>query len=184
MSDGKLKVVVNDKDHMQGAEFAQVTLLEYGDYQCPYCGAAYPMIKRLQEHFGKDLRFVFRNFPLAQAHEHAVTAALAAEAAGLQGKFWQMHDLLYEHQARLNMSDILGYARIIKLDMTKFREDVQTPELLEKIKDDFRSGEDSGVEGTPSFYINSQKYRGSYEYSALKEYIEGLLGSSYSSIHI
>lgn len=184
MSDGKLKVLVNDNDHIQGVEFAKVTLLEYGDYQCPYCGSAYPIVKRLQEHFGKDLRFVFRNFPLAQAHEHAVSAALAAEAAGLQGKFWQMHDLLYEHQSRLNTSDILGYGRVLKLDMTKFREDAASPKLLERVKSDFVSGEDSGVEGTPSFYINSQKYRGSYEYSALKESIEGLIGSSYSSIHI
>src|SRR5712675_1010486 len=116
----RLTLPVSERDHAQGAANAPLTLVEYGDYQCPYCGAAYPVVKRLQKKMGKNLRFVFRNFPLTQAHPYAMVAAEAAEAAALQGKFWEMHDLLFEQQASLAPAAIPLWARRIGLDLEEF----------------------------------------------------------------
>src|SRR4051812_17821166 len=112
----KLKPSVSSKDHIQGNESAFLELVEYGDYQCPYCGMAYPIIKNIQKKLGTDLKFVFRNFPLSEMHPDAYNAALAAEAAALQSKFWQMHDLLYEHQDQLEVESLFAYADALKLD--------------------------------------------------------------------
>src|SRR3989454_3268008 len=108
---------VSERDHAQGRADAPVTLVEYGDYQCPYCGEAYPVVKRLQKALGKKLRFVFRNFPLTQAHPYALLAAEAAEASGLQGKFWQMHDLIYENQVDLEPDILPSWAGKVGLDL-------------------------------------------------------------------
>src|SRR5258705_8279132 len=116
----KLTLPVTERDHIQGPASAPITLVEYGDYQCPYCGAAYPVVKRLQKKMGKNLRFVFRNFPLTQAHPYAMVAAEAAEAADLQGKFWEMHDLLFEQQQSLSPDIIPEWAKKIGLDVEKF----------------------------------------------------------------
>ena len=107
----KLTVPVGAQDHAQGPEDAPVTLVEYGDYECPYCGAAYPIVKRIQKKMGKDLRFVFRNFPLTESHPHALAAAQSAEAAALQNSFWEMHDALYENQRALEDRDLVRLAR-------------------------------------------------------------------------
>jgi len=166
---------VSARDHAEGPEDAPLTLVEYGDYQCPYCGAAYPVVKRLQKTLGKDLRFVFRNFPVTQAHPYALVAAEAAEAAALQGKFWEMHDLLYERQTHLTPDVIPVWAKKIGLDLNKFGKDIKQGGVVEKrIQEDRQSGIRSGVNGTPTFYINGKRYDGSPDYDSLLAALESL----------
>jgi protein-disulfide isomerase len=162
MSDALLTPPVSERDHANGPEDAPVTLVEYGDYECPYCGMAYSVVKSAQRELGKQLRFVFRNFPLAEAHPHARNAAQAAEAAAAQGKFWEMHDALFEHQEALEAEDIIGYAKSLGLDMVQFGKDLQNPTYAKRVRDDFRSGVKSGVNGTPTFFINGSRYEGSW----------------------
>jgi protein-disulfide isomerase len=120
VSEGRLTPPVNEDDHIAGSAEAPVTLVEYGDYECPYCGMAYPIVKAAQRALGRTLCFVFRNFPLAESHPHARHAAEAAEAAAAQGKFWEMHDMLYEHQAALEEADLVRYAGAIGIDRIRF----------------------------------------------------------------
>lgn len=155
-----LKPSVNKNDHAQGNENADLTIVEYGDYQCPYCGAAYPVLKELMREFGSQVQFVFRNFPLSEMHPYAKPAAIAAEAANLQGKFWEMHDAIYENQQNLNELYLFELAETIGLDISQFKEDIQKAELEEKVDSDFESGVISGVNGTPSFFINDKKFNG------------------------
>lgn len=162
MSDNQLTPPVSERDHASGPEDAPVTLVEYGDYECPYCGMAYLVVKSAQRELGEQLRFVFRNFPLAEAHPHARLAAEAAEAAAAQGKFWQMHDGLFEHQDALEAEDIIGYAKSLGLDMAQFARDLKDPKITKRVRDDFRSGVRSGVNGTPTFFINGNRYEGSW----------------------
>ena len=166
---------VTGRDHVEGSADAPLTLVEYGDYQCPYCGAAYPIVKRLQKTLGKNLRFVFRNFPLTQAHPYALMAAEAAEAAALQGKFWEMHDLLFEHQALLKLDIIPTWAQRIGLDLEKFGNDIKQGVVENHIKEDRQSGIRSGVNGTPTFFINGTRYDGSPDYNSLLAAIESEL---------
>ncbi len=172
----KLFVPVGPGDHIQGPDDAAVTLVEYGDYECPYCGEAYSIVKRIQREMGQNLRFVFRNFPLTEVHPHALAAAQGAEAAALQGQFWKMHDLLYENQDTLENSDLIDFARRLRLDMDKFREDFSSDEVENKIQEDVSGGLRSGVNGTPTFFINGVRHDGSYEYedllAALQEQLE------------
>jgi protein-disulfide isomerase len=168
----KLKPPVSANDHVQGNADAPVTLVEYGDYECPYCGEAYPMVKALQERLGKKLRFVFRNFPLAEAHPHAEHAAEAAEAAGAQGKFWEMHDLLYENQDALEDEDLVRYAKALRLDMPRFVKEMQAHQYADRVREDFRSGVRSGVNGTPSFFINGARHDGPFDVGSLLAAIE------------
>src|SRR4051812_12891220 len=128
----KLKPPVNSNDHIQGNSNAPIELVEYGDYQCPHCGSAYPIIKRIQRQLGNQLKFVFRNFPLAESHPDAMNAALAAEAAALQGKFWQMHDIIYENQQQLQEEDLINYASQIGLDEDQFAADFGKEEVEQK----------------------------------------------------
>jgi protein-disulfide isomerase len=162
MSDGQLTPAVNANDHAVGPDDAPVTLVEYGDYECPYCGMAYLVVKSAQRELGKQLRFVFRNFPLAEAHPHARLAAQAAEAAAAHGKFWEMHDLLFEHQGALEADDIIGYAKSLGLDTAQFARDLEDSKHAKRVRDDFRSGVRSGVNGTPTFFINGSRYEGSW----------------------
>jgi protein-disulfide isomerase len=159
----KLKPPVGAKDHMQGAAKAPVTLVEYGDYECPYCGEAYPVVKKLQEPLGDQLRFVFRNFPLAEAHPNAEHAAEAAEAAGAQGKFWEMHDLLYENQDALDDEDLVRYAKALRLDVPRFVKEMEAHTYAERVREDFSSGVKSGVNGTPTFFINGVRHDGPFD---------------------
>jgi protein-disulfide isomerase len=154
----ELSVPVSAEDHIKGEKNAPVTLLEYGDFECPYCGSAYPVIKKVEELEGDNLRIVFRNFPLSEIHPHALKAAYAAEAAGKQGKFWQMHDLLFENQGRLGDEDLLGYARTLGLDIRQFQKDMVSKMTIEKVKNDFIGGAESGVNGTPTLYINGIRF--------------------------
>jgi protein-disulfide isomerase len=151
------------RDHLQGSLHAKLVLLEYGDYECPYCGAAYPVVKELQRRLAGKMGFVFRNFPLANAHPHAELAAEAAEAAGAQGKFWEMHDLLYENQEALEAENLLKYASAIGLDLHRFNRDLSEHIFMPRVREDFRSGVHSGVNGTPSFFINGELYNGAYD---------------------
>jgi protein-disulfide isomerase len=167
------------RDHIQGSPRARVTLVQYGDYQCPYCGEAYSIIKRIQKRFGSDLRFVFRNFPITEAHPFAETGAELAEAAGAQGKFWEMHDFLYENQQSLsNVDFFVDYAqKKLGLDGKRLKEEVLTRAYTPRIKEDFTSGIRSGVNGTPTFFINDYRHNGSYDYDVLEEAIEIALGT-------
>jgi protein-disulfide isomerase len=159
--------VSEDRDHIQGPADAAVTLVEYGDYECPYCGAAHPIIKEVQARMGERLRFVFRNFPITTSHPHAERAAEAAEAAASQGRFWQMHDLLYENQRRLRDQDLRDYAEELGLDIGLFDNQLAEGVHAARVHEDFMSGVRSGVNGTPTFYINGARHDGSYDIETL-----------------
>ena len=149
-----------------------MTLVQYGDYECPYCGEAYPIIKEVQARMGDRLRFVFRNFPITTSHPHADQAAEAAEAAAAQGKFWEMHDLLYENQRRLRGRDLHAYAERLELDVERFDKELAEHVHAERVHEDFMSGVRSGVNGTPTFYINGVRHDDSYEAETLLEALE------------
>jgi len=170
----KLKPPVNSKDHFQGDMNASIELVEYGDYQCPHCGHAYPIIKSIQNRLGDKLKFIFRNFPLAEVHPNAMNAAVAAETASSQGKFWEMHDIIFEHQEHLKDTDLIRYAARIGLNIQQFTSDFEKPQFLNKVDTDFESGVISGVNGTPSFFINGEKYNGSWEEEDLIQYLMSL----------
>jgi protein-disulfide isomerase len=155
--------VSQDRDHIQGPAEAPVTLVEYGDYECPYCGAAYPIVKEVQARLGDGLRFVFRNFPITTSHPHAEQAAEAAEAAASQGRFWEMHDLLYENQKRLRDADLHGYAETLGLDTERFDKELAEHVHAARVREDFMSGVRSGVNGTPTFFINGVRHDDSYD---------------------
>src|SRR5437879_232236 len=167
-----LTMPVSERDHAQGPADAPLTLVEYGDYQCPYCGAAYPVVKRIQKTLGEKLRFVFRNFPLTGAHPYAMIAAEAAEAAALQGEFWPMHDLLFERQTFLEPGIIPLWAKKMGLDLEKFGNEIKEGLVAKRIKEDRQSGIRSGVNGTPTFYINGIRYDGSPDYESLLAALE------------
>jgi len=167
---------VSERDHIQGPADAAVTLVEYGDYECPFCGAAYPIVREVQQKLGDRLRFVFRNFPITTSHPHAQQAAEAAEAAAAQGQFWPMHDLLYENQKRLDDVDLVGYARQLGLDVGRFEQDLAAHAYADRVHEDFMSGVRSGVNGTPSFYINGHRYDDSYEAETLIAALERAAG--------
>src|SRR5258708_615002 len=159
----KLRPPVSEKDHIQGAAAATLELVEYGDYQCPHCGHAYPIIKRIQQELGNTLKFVFRNFPLSEAHPQVFIAAVAAEAAGKQNAYWEMHDLIFENQQLLPRLPFITFAQTLGLDTGKFEEDLADTTLATKVEADFDSGIRSGVNGTPSFFINGLRYDDSWE---------------------
>jgi protein-disulfide isomerase len=167
----KLKPPVSEQDHVKGDIHAPVVLVEYGDFQCPHCGAAFPIVNHIEETYKKKLAFVFRHFPLAESHPYAQAAAVASEAAANQGKFWQMHSLIYKNQNELGLEMLLALAQSLKLDMKIFQQDFKDPKLFKKVEDNFESGIVSGVNGTPSFYINGTKYNGAYDYESLSEAI-------------
>jgi protein-disulfide isomerase len=163
---------VSARDHAQGPSNAPLTLVEFGDYQCPYCGAAYPVVKKIQKTLGKKLRFVFRNFPLTQAHPYALVAAEAAEAAALQGKFWEMHDIIYENQGSLQPDILPAWAARVGLDLEKFGEAIRHADIVKRLKEDRMSGISSGVNGTPCFFINGMRYDDSADYDSLLAALE------------
>jgi protein-disulfide isomerase len=164
--------VSEDRDHVEGSADASVTLVEYGDYECPYCGEAYPIVKDVQERMGEQLRFVFRNFPITTSHPHAEQAAEAAEAAAVQGRFWQMHDVLYENQKHLRDEDLRGYAEQVGLDVEPFDQELAEHVHAARVREDFMSGVRSGVNGTPTFYINGARHDDSYDIETLVAALE------------
>ena len=170
-----LRPAVSSKDNMQGSASAPIELVEYGDYQCPHCGRAYPIIKNIQAKLGDQLKFVFRNFPLSKIHPNAIHAAIATEAAARQHKFWEMHDYIFEHQNRLDDESMVRYATHLRLDAAQFADDFEKQELAQKVEDDFESGVRSGVNGTPSFFINGQKYNNDWNEAPFLAHLQSLV---------
>jgi protein-disulfide isomerase len=158
-----LRVPVTGDDHAEGSPTAPVTLVEYGDYECPHCGHAYPIVKEVQKQLGAQLRFVYRNFPLREAHPHAQHAAEAAEAAAAQGRFWEMHDLLFERQRALDDAHLVEYARSLGLDEARFSAALAGHEFASRVRHDFMGGVRSGVNGTPTFFINGVRHDDSWD---------------------
>ena len=150
----KLKIPVGPDDHAEGDAGAPCTLVEYGDYECPHCGHAYPIVKRLQKHFGGRLRFVYRNFPLTEIHPHAEAAAESAEFAGAHGKFWAMHDLLFENQQHLSLKHLHAYAGQLSLDVARFTAEMDDGVYRQRVREHLESGRDSHVRATPGFFVN------------------------------
>ena len=169
---GTLKVPVTQHDHIRGPMNAPATLVEYGDYECPGCGAAHPIVNLVLEHFGSRLRFVFRHFPLTQVHPNAEPAAESAEFAGAHGRFWEMHDGIYENQDRLSPPLLLALAKVLGLSEVELSEAIVNEKYAAKIRSDFLSGVRSGVNGTPTFFINGRQHLGSYALDDLVEAIE------------
>ena len=173
MTQGKhLVVPVIERDHSQGPTTAAVTLVQYGDYECPYTRQSTTIVRAIQQQLGEQLRFVFRNFPLTEIHPHALHAALAAEAAAAQGKFWQMHDTIFHHQHTLEDADLEQFAEAVGLDMQQFARDMEERPYISRIEEDLKSGIRSGVRGTPTFFINGVLYPGSWEQEALLAALE------------
>src|ERR1700694_5399822 len=172
-----LTMPVSPRDHRLGPETAPVTLVEYGDYECPYCGQAHPIVKEIQRRLGDQLCFVYRHFPLSQIHPHAEHAAEAAEAAGAQGKFWQMHDYLFEHQRALDDAHLLLYAADLELDVDRFKREMTEHVYARRVREDFLSGVRSGVNGTPTFFINGIRHDAGYDLETLLYTIELAMNS-------
>ena len=165
----RLVLSVSSRDHTQGPADAPATLVEYGDYQCPYCGAAHGIVKAVQARLGHRMRFAFRHFPLAEIHPYAPLAAEAAEAAGAQGKFWPMHDTLFENQHALDDASLVTYARHVGLDVSQFVSDLADHTWTPRVREDFMSGVRSGVNGTPTFFINGIRHDGPWDADTLIE---------------
>ena len=168
----QLKNAVTANDHLQGDAQAVVTLVEYGDYQCPACGEVYPLVKRLQEYFGKDLCFVFRNFPLTEVHPQAEAAAETAEFAAMHGQFWQAHDALYENQEALGATLYLELVKTLHLSAAGLRQAVEEGSCRARVRADFSGGVRSGVNGTPTFFINGRRHDGGLDLESLVAAIE------------
>lgn len=173
----RLRPPVGPDDHIWGPPDAPVQLVEFGDYECPFCGQAHHVVKALQETLRERLCFVFRNFPLAALHPHAPLAAEAAEAAGGQGKFWPMHDMLFENQDALDPPDLMQYALALELDVDSFADDLRTHRYRDKVRRDIHSGAISGVNGTPTFFINGMRHDGSWDFDSLWSAIAGTAGA-------
>jgi Na+/H+ antiporter NhaA/protein-disulfide isomerase len=157
-----------ERDHIRGRLDAQVTVVEYGDFECPYCGRAEPIVRELLADFA-DVRYVWRHLPLTDVHNHAQVAAEAAEAAAAQGKFWEMHDILLRHQDALRPSDLLGYAEQLELDVDRFADDVRDHAGAKRVAEDVDGADLSGVSGTPTFFINGQRHYGAYDIATLSD---------------
>jgi protein-disulfide isomerase len=149
---------VSRTDHVLGPEGAPVTLVEYGDYECSHCGRAHSVLNDVLRRAGDQVRFVYRHFPLSQIHPHAMLAAQAAEAAAAQYRFWEMHDLLFEHQNALEIEDLLAYAEALDLEARSFAQELREQVYLPRVRADFHSGARSGVNGTPTFFINGERF--------------------------
>jgi len=162
-----LAVPVSERDHIQGPDTATVTLVQYGDYECPYTRRSTWVVQAIQQQLGNQLRFVYRNFPLTEIHPHALHTAFAAEAADAQGKFWEMHNYIFHHQHTLEDADLEQFAGAVGLDMQRFAQDMAQRPFARRIEEDFQSGLRSGVHGTPTFFINGVLYPGSWEQDAL-----------------
>ena len=165
--DDNLAIPVGRHDHTLGPVDAPVTLVGYSDYECPYCRSAYLVLRKLRPRLGDRVRYVFRNFPLEAAHPHARSAAEAAEAAASQGRFWEMHDRLFEHQRALGDADLLRHAAEVGLDVARFEEEMEEHAHAGKVEADFGGGLESGVRATPTFFVNGHRHWGSYRTESL-----------------
>jgi len=169
-----LKIPIDQHDHALGAPDAPLTLLEFGDFECSYCIAAHPTVQGLIARMGERLRFVFRHMPLGEVHPHAELAAEAAEAAGAQGRFWEMHDALFERHAELGPELMTMLARRLQLDTTRFADDLSSRRFRDHVKRDFLGAIRSGVPGTPAFFVANELYVGSIDEQSLSAALQGL----------
>jgi protein-disulfide isomerase len=167
---------LRESEHLRGSRRAAVTLVEYGDYECPGCAEAYWIIGRLEARLGDKMRFVFRHYAFARLHPHAELAAQAAEAAGAQGKFWEMHDVLFENWQSLERKDLLAYAQRIDLDMDRFARELKSEMYLPRVREDFKTGVQNGVYGTPGLFLNGVRHDGSYDFDTLLAAMEPFTG--------
>jgi protein-disulfide isomerase len=163
---------INETDRFLGNTHAQLILVEYGDYECPDCSSAHKHIKKLQQYFGSRMLYVYRNFPLTAIHPKAISAAYVAEAAGLQGKFWTAHDFIFESHNKLCPIQILDHTRKAGADIDKLVKDANSYRVIDKVEADIDSGEKSGVNRTPAFFINGKRYNGSYNYDDFLEVLD------------
>lgn len=170
-----LKIPVTAYDHIQGNEHALITLVEYGDYECALCGEAYAVIKSIQKHFGHQLRFVFRNFPRKELHPNAELAAETAEFAAVHYRFWEVYDMLFKNQKKLDFSFMLEMIESLGLPVEEFSDAIESGRFVDKIQQDFVGGLASGVKRTPRFFINGKRHNGSFAYEDLEYTIEQLL---------
>jgi len=175
---GVLAVPVGAEDHVLGSATAPVTLVEYGDFECPNCRKAYPIVKEMRRRLGGRLRFVFRNFPLKELHEHAEHAAEVAEAAAAQGRFWEMHDRLFERQFALDDEYLIEYATELGLDAARVQRELESHTYKPRVRADFMGGVKSGVNGTPTFFINGVRYDGRWDEDPLAAALEQVAGVS------
>jgi protein-disulfide isomerase len=175
MSMGMLEVPVGTADHAIGPADAPITLVEYGDYECPFCAQAFPVTQALIREFGPSLRFVFRHLPLSNVHPHAERAAEAAEAAGMQDRFWQMHDLLYENQRNLDDEALLDYAGRAGADVAGVEQVLAHDGARERVSSDLESALRSGANGTPTFFVNGRRYDDSWDLETFSGYLHSLL---------
>src|SRR5215203_6044872 len=173
---------VGARDHVRGPGDAPVTLVKYGDYECPYCRQLHPVLKELQERVGERVRFIFRHFPLDSVHPRARRAAQVAEAAASQGRFWEMHDLLYERQGELGEEDLMRYAAELGLDLRRFEEDLANDNYAWRIEEDRLGGDRAGVGGTPAFFVNGVRYTGPIDLDGLLAAVEEATSSSSASL--
>jgi protein-disulfide isomerase len=167
-----LKTLITRGDHIRGPANAPITLVEYGDYQCPQCALAHPIVNQVQSYFRGSLRFVFRHFPLTEVHPYAEIAAESAEFAGAAGLFWEMHDALFENQDMLNVATILLIGAQLGLSKAAMRHALETGQYRNKVRNDFMSGVRSGVNGTPTFFINGVRHDGGFDYASLVSAIQ------------
>jgi protein-disulfide isomerase len=175
--DTRLSASITSDDHVQGPIDAAVTLVQYGDYECPHTRMSRHSVHQLQREYPDRLRFVFRHFPLEAIHPHARSAATAAEAAGAQTDFWRMHEYLCEHQKALAESDLHSYALELRLDADRFERDRRSSQVIERVERDLASGEASGVQGTPTFFVNGTRHDGAYDLESLRSAVVGHLRS-------
>ena len=166
------KTQIAGDDWIRGRADAPVTILEYGDFECPYCAMARPVLEGLVNEYSEDIRLVYRHFPITTTHPHARIAAESAEAAGAQGKFWEMHDMLFTHQDRLEFEDLRRYAQAVGLDLRRFDQEMQNRVYEDEVRRDYRRGIQDGVNGTPSIFINGLRYDGPRDYGSILAAIE------------
>src|ERR1700761_2333754 len=162
-----LRTPITKTDHVRGQESAPITFMEYGDYECPHCALAHPIVDQVQLYFGSRMRFVFRHFPMTEIHPHAGIAAESAEFAGAAGQFWEMHDALFANQSRLSLPTIFLIAEQLGLSETALRNALEMGQYRTKVRSDFMGGIRSGVNGTPTFFINGVRHDGSYDFASL-----------------
>jgi protein-disulfide isomerase len=170
-----LKVPVSAGDHILGDQNAAVTLVEYGDYECPHCAAAHPVVKAVQRHFAQQLAFVFRHFPLTEIHPNAGIAAESAEYAAVHGRFWEMHDLIFENQTRLSSAFLLVLAGSLGLSQSELRDALSRGIFTPKVQGDYLGGVHSGVNGTPTFFVDGIRHKATYDFPHLVSAIESRL---------
>jgi protein-disulfide isomerase len=166
---------VHATDHAIGPAHAAVTVVEYGDFECPNCKQAAPAVKLLLKHFANRVRFVYRHFPLEEVHPHALSAAEAAECAGAQGKFWEMHDRLFDHQSHLGLHQLQTYAADLELEMTRFNAEMSSHIYRQRIREQIQSGDASGARGTPTFFVNGRIQDVSFGLTSLFDAVDKVL---------